>query len=66
MTANELHAKFLENSKNDMLDDLIDGKPMMIVDSPQLRRAIRKRRMERSLESRADFAEVLANYQRLR
>lgn len=35
-----------------MLDDILDGKPMMIVDSPQLRRALRKRRFERATEDR--------------
>jgi hypothetical protein len=53
-TMNELFAK---------LDDILDGKPIMIVDSPQLRRSLRKRQMERALEARDDFMEVLANHQ---
>lgn len=40
---------------NRFLDDLLDGKPMLIVDSPELRRMLRKRRIERAREERAEL-----------
>lgn len=45
-----------------MLDDILDGKPMMIVDSPQLRRDLRKRRLERALEWNKEACDILAKY----
>jgi hypothetical protein len=42
----------------DFLDDLLDGKGALIVDSPQLRRALRRRATERVEEARRDLAEV--------
>lgn len=43
---------------NDLLDDLLDGKGVMIVDSPQLRRALRRRRVERIIEEHEDVETV--------
>lgn len=40
---------------NDFLDDMLDGKPVMIVDSPQLRRSLRRRARERALEELDQF-----------
>lgn len=41
-----------------LLDDLLDGKPAMIVDSPQLRRALRRRAAERTIEAKNDLDDV--------
>lgn len=43
---------------DDLLDDLLDGKPAMIVDSPQLRRALRRRAAERTIEAKNDLDDV--------
>lgn len=37
-----------ECNVNDFLDDILDGKPVHIVDSPRLRRALRRRARERA------------------
>jgi hypothetical protein len=52
----------LSQGHNDMLDDILDGKPMMIVDSPRLRRQLDRRRMERAFENRKMCEEVSRRY----
>lgn len=48
MNANE---KFNhDHSWNDFLDRMLDGHPVMIVDTPQLRRRLQQRAMERAME----------------
>lgn len=37
---------------NDFLDDVLDGKPFMHVDTPAFRRALRERRRERARSER--------------
>jgi hypothetical protein len=52
----------LSQGHNDMLDDILDGKPMMIVDSPRLRRQLDQRRIERAFEARRMFENVARRF----
>lgn len=54
--------KKLEQGHNDFLDDMLDGKPVMIVDSPGLRRQLRRRSIERMFEDRDLYNQALANH----
>jgi hypothetical protein len=49
---------------NDFLDKMIDGEPVHIVMTPGLRRALRKRRVERMFEEAQDFREVADRFRR--
>jgi len=40
---------------NDLLDRMLDGEPMMIVMSPELRRRLRRRARERAIEDLDDL-----------
>lgn len=53
MTDNDRHREACRRGHNNFLDDVLDGKPFHMVTTPQFRRDLRRRRIERRIEDEA-------------
>lgn len=62
--ASQQHEERQHQGQNDFLDKMIDGEPVHIVMTPGLRRALRKRRMERMFEDAQDYREIADRFRR--
>lgn len=55
MSHNERMKNAMDRGQKEFLDRILDGHPVHIVDSPQLRRQLLKRQLERAREIRQEL-----------